>query len=230
VEQELAPIRVGELAEGALIAARRARQQLLAHERILARPVPIAGITHYDTARAQKEPPARERNRRRAKGTAGARKEPPGADCQERDPARPAATRSVSGTAGVASSESTTTATAEEVAMSTFLFTYRVPKQPLDEVLAELDEAGRAARADAWSGWLESMGASVVERGAPVLDARVVGNSDGDTRIGGYSLITAEDFEAAVALAMGCPGLELSGGVEIGEVVPVNELDRVGRR
>ena len=110
--------------------------------------------------------------------------------------------------------------------MATFVFTYRVPQQPLSEALAALDEPARAARIAAWNSWFDSMGASLVEKGNPVNDARTVGTAAG-TRIGGYSLVSADDFDAAVALAKGCPGLEWGGGVEIGEVVEMGEPARV---
>jgi hypothetical protein len=103
--------------------------------------------------------------------------------------------------------------------MATFLFTYRVPRKPLSETLAELDEAGRTARMAAWNAWFERMGESVVERGNPVNDARTVGTGAAETRIGGYSLVSAADMDAALALAQGCPGLEWGGGVEVGEFI-----------
>ena len=103
--------------------------------------------------------------------------------------------------------------------MATFLFSYRVPRKPLSETLAELDEAGRTARIAAWNAWFESMGASVIERGNPVNDARTVGTADPDMRIGGYSVVSAADMDAALALARGCPGLEWGGGVEVGEFI-----------
>jgi hypothetical protein len=108
--------------------------------------------------------------------------------------------------------------------MSTFLFTYRAPNRPLPDALANLDEAGRTARITAWNGWFETMGASVVDRGQPVADARTLGNCGADTRIGGYSIVEAEDFEAAVALAKGCPGLVWGGGVEVGEFMDLPAL------
>jgi hypothetical protein len=103
--------------------------------------------------------------------------------------------------------------------MATFLFTYRVPRRTLADTLAGLDTEARAARVGAWDAWFDSMGSSVVERGNPVNDARVLGVAEGDTRIGGYSLVTAADFDAAVALAQRCPALQWGGGVEIGEFI-----------
>jgi hypothetical protein len=110
---------------------------------------------------------------------------------------------------------------------TTFLFTYRVPKQPLEERLAELDEQGRAARLGAWSAWLENMGSSVIDQGQPVLDATQIGNCEAELRIGGYTLVAAEDFDAAIALAEGCPVIEAGGGVEVGRLGDLPGLTRV---
>ena len=55
--------------------------------------------------------------------------------------------------------------------MPTFLFTYRVPPQPMDEAMAELDDAAGSPlrRLDRW---FESLGSSVVEIGNPVSEPR----------------------------------------------------------
>jgi hypothetical protein len=60
---------------------------------------------------------------------------------------------------------------------------------------------------------------SRVHRAAEVMAAaRTLGRLDAATRLGGYSLVTAEDIDGAAALAEGCPALRLGGGVEIGAV------------
>ncbi len=104
--------------------------------------------------------------------------------------------------------------------MPDFLFTYRVDPQPMNEAMAELDEAARAARSAAWMDWFGSLGSSVVEIGNPVNDASTVGRTAG-TRIGGYSVISAPDAAAAAELARSCPAVQLGGGVELGEIVDV---------
>lgn len=88
--------------------------------------------------------------------------------------------------------------------MSTFLFSYRMPKnyRPSADTLA------------AWKAWFDSMGANLVDRGNPVFESDTLGDCGADTRLGGYSLITADDLEAAVALAKGCPAC----GVEVGVI------------
>jgi len=74
----------------------------------------------------------------------------------------------------------------------------------------------------AWTAWFESMGAHLVNIGQPVFERGTLGNCAADTVLGGYSLVTADDLEAAVALAMGCPFLDQDGGVEVGELAVLN--------
>jgi hypothetical protein len=46
-----------------------------------------------------------------------------------------------------------------------------------------------------------------------------VGGSD--SRMVGYSVVSAEDMESALALAKDCPALRVGGGVEVGPVMEV---------
>ena len=108
--------------------------------------------------------------------------------------------------------------------MSTFLFSYRVPRQPLQEQLAELDDAAREARLAAWIAWFDDIGAALVDRGHPVADVQTIGECGPTTRAGGYSLVSADDLESAIALAKRCPGLEWGGGVEVGAVFEMGAL------
>jgi hypothetical protein len=93
--------------------------------------------------------------------------------------------------------------------MPEFLFSYRVPKgyQPGPET------------GPAWEAWFGGLGSSRVETGHAVVDTRALGDLGAGTRLGGYSLVTADDIDGAVGLAEGCPALQFGGGVEIG-VVP----------
>lgn len=94
--------------------------------------------------------------------------------------------------------------------MAKFLFSYRAHK---DYTL------GRPDTAAAWRAWFDSMGTTLVDRGLPVVESSPLGNLGADTRLGGYSIVTADDFEAALAIAKGCPGLSQGGGVEVGELI-----------
>ena len=92
--------------------------------------------------------------------------------------------------------------------MSTFLLSYRDPKSL---VLS-------AECVTAWNMWFRSLGAHLADQGNPVREAQPLGNCEGDTMLGGFSLIDAVDIHAAVALAELCPGLWQGGGVEVGRI------------
>jgi hypothetical protein len=99
-----------------------------------------------------------------------------------------------------------------------FLFSYRVPKdyQPGTET------------AKTWQAWFDSLGSSRIDTGHAVLATQALGNLDAATRLGGYSLVAAEDMDGAAALATECPALRLGGGVEIGVVPEFIENARAG--
>jgi hypothetical protein len=62
-----------------------------------------------------------------------------------------------------------------------------------------------------------------VDAGNPVFHRSPLGNTTTtDTVLGGYSIASAENLEAAVVLAKGCPFLEAGGGVEVGELTLLN--------
>lgn len=93
--------------------------------------------------------------------------------------------------------------------MPKFLFSYRVPHD-----YRPGEETGKA-----WQAWFEGLGSSRVDQGHGVIETRALGTLDDRTRLGGYSVVTADDLDIAVALAKGCPTLRLGGGVEIGAVM-----------
>jgi hypothetical protein len=93
--------------------------------------------------------------------------------------------------------------------MPRFLLSYRVPEgyQPSAETRT------------AWQAWFDGLGTSLAELGHGVLAMQTIGCTGGDTRLGGYSVVTAPDLQAAADLAAGCPALRLDGGVEIGTIL-----------
>ena len=102
--------------------------------------------------------------------------------------------------------------------MPTFLFSYRVPQDYQPGA-----ESGRA-----WQAWFDSLAASRIDTGHAVVATRALGNLGAGTRLGGYSLVTAEDIDGAAAVARGCPALQLGGGVEIGAVPEFTGNPRAG--
>ena len=91
--------------------------------------------------------------------------------------------------------------------MNTFILVHRAPQ----------GYAGSPEAIARWNAWFAGLGASLVDRGNPVVARSSVGNCGTDTMLGGYTLITAEHRAAAVALAEGCPIIAEGGGVEVGE-------------
>jgi hypothetical protein len=75
--------------------------------------------------------------------------------------------------------------------------------------------------AAAWKAWFDGMGDDLVDRGKPAVGAATLGNCGPGTALGGYSVISAPDLDAALAVAKGCPQLNRDGGVEVAELVDV---------
>jgi hypothetical protein len=97
--------------------------------------------------------------------------------------------------------------------MPKFIFTYQQPK---GHVLARDDSTVAA-----WQDYFAGLAGSVVDMGQPVADCSAVGNVGDDTQIGGYSIVTADDLESALALAKGAPTIGNGGGVRVGVLAEV---------
>jgi hypothetical protein len=96
--------------------------------------------------------------------------------------------------------------------MPTFVFTYRAPKG-----YVRTPESGLA-----WRAWFDGMSERVVDLGQPAVSPTGVGNcSSESTELGGYSLISADNLQDALAAARGCPYITEDGGIEIAELVPI---------
>jgi len=96
--------------------------------------------------------------------------------------------------------------------MPNFIFSYRVPPDyvPGDETAAE------------WQAWFGGMGSALVDFGHAVVDYASLGEVGGSgSRMVGYSVVSAEDMDSALALAKDCPVLRVGGGVEVGPVMEV---------
>ncbi len=71
----------------------------------------------------------------------------------------------------------------------------------------------------AWGAWLGGLGGALVDGGAPFGASSVVGNG-GVSGLTGYSIVSAENLDDAVAKANGCPILEGGrGSVEVYEAL-----------
>ena len=98
--------------------------------------------------------------------------------------------------------------------MATYLLSYRH---------ADSYTPGEPDRVAAWQAFFAGLGESLVDVGNPIFARTALGNCDADTTVlGGYSFIAADDLDAAVQLAKGCPALANAGGLEIGEITPLS--------
>src|SRR5262249_45320327 len=70
----------------------------------------------------------------------------------------------------------------------------------------------------AWGAWFGTLGDSVIEMGNPFGAAAAV-NGGSTSGLTGYSVISADSLDDAVAKAGGCPILESGGGVEVYETI-----------
>ena len=94
--------------------------------------------------------------------------------------------------------------------MAKYVISYRAPK---DYVPGREDDTAE------WAAWFQSIGEDVVDFGSPVRETIQIGECRAGQRLRGYSLISADDLDAALRVARGCPGLQDTGfGVEVGVV------------
>jgi YCII-related domain len=94
--------------------------------------------------------------------------------------------------------------------MPSYIFSYRTAKTY--DFAADRDAAG------AWTTFIsEVIASSVADPGWPVFEpAATLGETGESTQLGGYCVITADDLQAAVALAKQAPPVTRGGGVEVG--------------
>jgi hypothetical protein len=70
----------------------------------------------------------------------------------------------------------------------------------------------------AWERWFDALGTSLLHKGKAVFVGGATGDTGQGNSLGGYSLITTENIDAAVELAKSCPIVTCGGGVEVGEL------------
>ncbi len=100
--------------------------------------------------------------------------------------------------------------------MSKYIIFYRAPmiwtEKP--DVTPEDMQAGMQA----WMKWSERCGDGLVDFGSPLGEQRLVtpsGSAPSDSDVVGFSMLEADDMDAALALCEGHPHLEWMDGCEI---------------
>ena len=107
--------------------------------------------------------------------------------------------------------------------MAKFILLYNGPATPP----SEMDPDRVQEVMGAWQAWMERVGPALLDVGAP-MDSGVSVVDDGSTRpagaLNGYSLVEANDRDAALALVVGHPFLSDKTGnfsVDVYELLPV---------
>ncbi|MGI9529374.1 MAG: YciI family protein [Acidimicrobiia bacterium] len=77
----------------------------------------------------------------------------------------------------------------------------------------------------AWEAWYGALGASIVDGGAPNMPTTTVA-ADGSTSatsnpVSGYTIVSADSLDDALAKASGCPIRDAGGSIEVGELMPM---------
>ena len=78
---------------------------------------------------------------------------------------------------------------------------------------------GKPETLTAWGAWFGTLGDQVIDQGLPTHGATAVGECGAGSVPSGYSVVEAENLEAAVAIAERCPALAEGGGVQVGAAV-----------
>ncbi|MBT2968435.1 MAG: hypothetical protein B6D72_00090 [gamma proteobacterium symbiont of Ctena orbiculata] len=101
--------------------------------------------------------------------------------------------------------------------MPEFIFTYHGGKMP------ETPEEGAEGMAK-WQAWADSLGPTLTNPGTPVGITRIltpngVSEEHASNPIMGFSIIEAENMEAALELLKSCPHLAYGGTLEVSEML-----------
>lgn len=100
--------------------------------------------------------------------------------------------------------------------MSKFVFIYHAPMAPA-EAAPPTPEQMEAVMGE-WNAWAGKVGDGMVDFGSPLAGGiRVTtdGTSPSTREVAGYSIIEANDLDAALELASNHPHLNMPGGCEI---------------
>ncbi len=81
-------------------------------------------------------------------------------------------------------------------------------------------EEGKAMM-DAWMGYFGKLGPAIVDGGAPFAQGSKTIGAASPSHASGYTIISAENFDAAVALIEGHPHVAFGGGIEVFEIAPM---------
>jgi hypothetical protein len=87
----------------------------------------------------------------------------------------------------------------------------------------ETDPKKQKESMDAWMKWFASLGKAVVDAGNPTMPGKMISKSGAKNISGdpvtGYSIVQAENLEAAIKMAKGSPQLTAKGQIAVYSVM-----------
>ena len=101
--------------------------------------------------------------------------------------------------------------------MKQYLVIYHAPAAAFEKMKDATPEQMKAGM-EPWMKWAERCGGGLVDLGSPLGLGRKItaaGSSPSDKEVAGYSILQAENADAAHALLQGHPHLEWAEGCEI---------------
>ena len=105
--------------------------------------------------------------------------------------------------------------------MAKFLVLYRAPVSALEQMASVTPEQAQAGM-ELWEAWAGRAGDAIVDLGAPLGDAAIVGKGDAYSDLAGYSILEAASRDAVMAILEDHPHFHTPGGqVEMHETLPV---------
>jgi hypothetical protein len=105
--------------------------------------------------------------------------------------------------------------------MTRFLVLYRAPISAREQMANVTPEQAQAGM-DLWAAWAGRADKAIVDLGAPLGDAAMVGNGEPHGDIVGYSILEADSHDAVVKLLQDHPHFHApSGQVQVHEMLPV---------
>jgi hypothetical protein len=109
--------------------------------------------------------------------------------------------------------------------MSKFFLLYLAPISAIEQMMANSNPEQMKAGMDAWMGWMKKHEKSIVDMGAPLgKTKRVTATSVASVRneVTGYTVVEAESHDAAAAMLVGHPHLNVPGAyVDVLSVTPI---------
>ena len=109
--------------------------------------------------------------------------------------------------------------------MSKFFLLYLAPVSAIEQMMANSNPEQMKVGMDAWMGWMKKHEKAIVDMGAPLgKTKRVTATSVASVKneVTGYTIVEAESHDAAAAVLVGHPHLNMPGAyVDVLSVTPI---------